>query len=196
MGLIHYSENRTSQEVGIHYDDSSPTLAEDNLIVNYARHCRLSYLPLGLMCWKSVDQRGSIRLVLNDDGSWRMSWPGPSPRPPRPALPARLPATLLPGFRSPPARLPGSILTGLVTPPAPPPKPRSVLADMLMGETPPPHPRSVLGDILQGLATPPKAPSLSEIAEQILKTAPPKKKTPAEEFAEWLVKQRPPWPPK
>jgi len=78
-------------------------------------------------------------------------------------------------------------------PPAPPPKPRSVLADMLMGETPPPHPRSVLGDILQGLATPPKAPSLSEIAEQILKTAPPKKKTPAEEFAEWLVKQRSPW---
>jgi beta-lactamase superfamily II metal-dependent hydrolase len=167
-----------------------------------------------------TDQSGSIRLVLNDDSSWRMTWPGPSPRPPRPALPARLPATLLPGFRSLPARRPASILRGLVTPSASPPKPRSVLEDMLldttlapkpnltppprslsvlrdmlMGETPPPHPKSGLGDILQGLATPPKALSLSEIAEQILKTAPPKKKTPEEEFAEWLMKQRL-WPPK
>lgn len=74
----------------------------------------------------------------------------------------------------------------LKPPPVRPKDALAALAEALTRTTPPPATPS-LGDILS--TPPPLSPTLGDILADFLKMAPPKK-TPAEEFTEWLLRQR------
>lgn len=195
-----------------------------------------------------TDLRGSIKLALNDDGSWRMTWTGPSPRPPRTVLSRMIGASLLRGApgQSLPGRRTGSVLTGVrpsappaprpllgrgapimsarpPAPPVPPASPSRLMSLLTPPSVPPPAALSGLMSPRDVLAPPPVPPkhALTAFAEALMKTQPPpvptslseiltprpinptlgellgallkatpRKKTPAEEFAEWLLRQR------
>ncbi len=75
----------------------------------------------------------------------------------------------------------------LTPPPVPPKHALTAFAEALMKTQPPPAPTS-LSEIL---TPPPINPTLGELFGALLK-ATPQKKTPAEEFTEWLLRQRRP----
>jgi hypothetical protein len=146
-----------------------------------------------------TDHHGSIRLVLEDDGGWRMTWTGPSPKPAQRPAPGRTlamhraPTFLTGNFANPPRSLPArrTPLTRIPTASTSPPPPvRTLLTEMPPGSPlfiPPPPPTS-LGDILKIGST--KEPSFGDIIAEFLKASAARPKTPAEEFTEWLLRQQ------